>query len=98
LIITTQVEKQCTQAFNPSKTVKNIIWLINLQLIFYSNNIKLEKKKEEYILSLRNGFRIFKIGLGTHLFVKVPRPGDSEGTLSVFESNCHLLLSVYPYS
>jgi len=23
--------------------------------------------------------------LGTHLFVKVPRPGDSEGTISVFE-------------
>jgi len=25
-----------------------------------------------------------------HLFVKVPRPGDSEGTFSVFESSCHL--------
>jgi len=24
--------------------------------------------------------------LGTHLFVKVPRPGDSEVTFSVFES------------
>jgi len=24
------------------------------------------------------------IGLGTHLFVKVPRPGDSEVTFSVF--------------
>jgi len=23
------------------------------------------------------------LGLGTHLFVKVPRPGDSEGTFSV---------------
>jgi len=33
-------------------------------------------------------------GLGTHLFVKVPRPGDSEVTFSVFESNCHLLLPV----
>jgi len=27
---------------------------------------------------LDNGIRIFKIVLGTHLFVKVPRPGDSE--------------------
>jgi len=27
------------------------------------------------------------IGLGIHLFVKVPRPGDSEVTFSVFESN-----------
>jgi len=33
-------------------------------------------------------------GLGTHLFVKVPPPGDSEGTFSVFESSCHLLLPV----
>jgi len=32
------------------------------------------------------------LGLGTHLFVKVPRPGDSERTISVFESSCHLLL------
>jgi len=33
-------------------------------------------------------------GLGTHLFVKVPRPGDSEVTFSLFESSCHLLLPV----
>jgi len=33
------------------------------------------------------------LGLGTHLFVKVPRPGDSEVTFSVFESSCHLLLT-----
>jgi len=31
-------------------------------------------------------------GLGTHVFVKVPRPGNSEGTFSIFESSCHLLL------
>jgi len=30
----------------------------------------------------------------SHLFVKVPRLGDSEGTFSVFESSCHLLLPV----
>jgi len=34
------------------------------------------------------------LGLGTHLFVKVPRPGDGEVTSSVFESSCHLLLPV----
>jgi len=34
----------------------------------------------------------FLSGLGTHLFVKVPRPGDSEGTPSVIESSFHLLL------
>jgi len=27
----------------------------------------------------------FGLGLGPHLFVKVPRPGDSEVTFSVFE-------------
>jgi len=34
--------------------------------------------------------------LGTHLFVKVPRPGDREMNFSVFESSCHLLLPVLP--
>jgi len=34
------------------------------------------------------------VGLGTHLFVKVPRPGDSEWTFSVFESSCRLFLPV----
>jgi len=29
--------------------------------------------------------RLSSIGLGNHIFVKVPRPGDSEGTFSVFE-------------
>jgi len=29
------------------------------------------------------------ITCGTHLFVKVPRSGDSEVTFSVFESSCH---------
>jgi len=28
------------------------------------------------------------LSLGTHIFVKVPQPGDSEGTFSVFESSC----------
>jgi len=32
--------------------------------------------------------------LGIHLFVNVPRPGDSEVTFSVFKSRCHLLLPV----
>jgi len=32
--------------------------------------------------------------LGTHLFVKVPRPGNNEVTFSVFESSCNLLLPV----
>jgi len=34
------------------------------------------------------------LDLGTHLFVKVPRPGGSKVTFSVFESSCHLLLPV----
>jgi len=35
-----------------------------------------------------------QIIVGNHLFVKVPRPGDSEGTFSVFELSCPLLLPV----
>jgi len=30
---------------------------------------------------------VSSIGLGTHLFAKVPRPGDSEVIFSVFESS-----------
>jgi len=33
-------------------------------------------------------------GLGPRLFVKVPRPEDSEVICSVFDSSCHLLLPV----
>jgi len=36
---------------------------------------------------------VYVYKMSTHLFVKVPRPGDSEGTFSVFESSCHLLLT-----
>jgi len=36
------------------------------------------------------------VGLGTHLFVKVPRPKDGIGTLSIIESSCHLLLAIEP--
>jgi len=32
--------------------------------------------------------------LGPHLFVKVPRPRDSEVTFAFFKSNCYLLLPV----
>jgi len=34
------------------------------------------------------------LGLGLHLFVKVPQPGASEVTFLVFESSWHLLLPV----
>jgi len=42
-----------------------------------------------------NIFKSF-LGLGAHLFVEVPRPGDSEVTFLVFELSCHLLLPVQP--
>jgi len=34
------------------------------------------------------------LGLGNHLYVKVPRPRDSKVTFSVFESSYHLWLPV----
>jgi len=39
-------------------------------------------------------YTLLSKSLGTHLYVKVPRPGNSEGTFLVFESSCHLLLPV----
>jgi len=33
---------------------------------------------------------ILVLGLGPHLFVKIPRPGDSEVTFAVFESSLFL--------
>jgi len=33
------------------------------------------------------------LSLGTHLFVKIPRPGDSKVTYSVFELSCHLAVT-----
>jgi len=41
-----------------------------------------------------NLFLIKLLILLAHLFVKLPRPGDSEVTFSVFDSNCHLLLTI----
>jgi len=35
-----------------------------------------------------------KLQVLAHLFVKIPRPGDNEGTFSVFKSSCHLLLTI----
>jgi len=37
---------------------------------------------------------LVNLGLGSHLFVKVPRPKDSEVTILVFELSCYLLLLV----
>jgi len=39
------------------------------------------------------GVVFLSTGTHTHLFVKVPQPGDSEFTFSVFESSFHLLLT-----
>jgi len=50
-----------------------------------------------FFVALPQKFFCRRSWLGTCLFIKVPRPGDSEvGTFSVFESNCHLFLPVYP--
>jgi len=35
--------------------------------------------------------------LGTSSLVKVPQPGDSNETFSVFNASCHLLLPVEPF-
>jgi len=54
-------------------------------------------KKLQIIYQLKYTVFVYPIVIHlvlAHLFVKVPRPGDSEGAFSVFESSCHLLLPV----
>jgi len=43
---------------------------------------------------IRHNFLALGLGTGTHLVIKAPRPEDSEGMFSVFESSCHMLLPV----
>jgi len=38
-----------------------------------------------------NFAKLARRGLSIHLFIKAPRPGDSEGTFSVPWASCHLL-------
>jgi len=54
---------------------------------------KLATEKRIKLLSIHVRVQ-YLTGLGTRLFFKAPRPGDSIGTFLVFESNCHLLLPV----
>jgi len=70
----------------------------SLQPALKSNapSIKTEKSKS-YIQKLWEICTVMIIGIGTHLFVKVPRPGNSKVTFSAFESSCHLLLPVPIY-
>jgi len=59
----------------------------------FQNCIKIRnlriRNRNLYCIRVNNG-----VGLGNRLFVKVTRPGDSEGTFAVIESSCHLLLPV----
>jgi len=43
---------------------------------------------------LRDKKSLVVLGIGNHLFVKVPRPEDSEVTFSVFESSCDLAVTI----
>jgi len=57
-----------------------------------------EKDDKAQDSSIGMAMVLFKIsiGLGPHLFVKVPRPGDSEVTFAVFESSFdHTRIPVY---
>jgi len=50
--------------------------------------------KNNFTILLLGISKFHEIGLGPHLFVKIPQPGASEVTFVVFESSCHLLLPV----
>jgi len=53
-----------------------------------------EKWNEDQLPDHGGGEGATRLGLGTHLFINTLRPRNSEGTFSVFESSCHLLLPV----
>jgi len=55
---------------------------------------KVKKLAKAKTILMRLLHQWFSLGLGTHLFVKAPRQGDSKVTFSVFESSCHLLIPV----
>jgi len=64
-----------------------------------AENDKIPSYRGGVLKLLKNRHMIFERSLiwwslDTHLFVKVPRPGDSEGTFTVIESSCYLLLPV----
>jgi len=67
----------------------------NILALFYNSPIELHNSVKclGITIDCRLNFQDH-IGLGPHLFVKMPRPGDSEMTFAVFESSCHLLLPV----
>jgi len=66
-----------------------------MQSIIKKSNINTLKPKNTISDFWRFTYAILlRLGLGTNLIIKVPRPGDSKGTFLVFESSCHLLLPV----
>jgi len=60
----------------------------------FSSDEAVQKMVHEWLWDQPKTFFSDGLGLGTHLFVKVLRAGDSEVTFVVFESSCHLLLPV----
>jgi len=72
--------------FNPFKIVNKNLRCLTITL-HDPRRIIMHCKLKKFCHSL-------SLSLGTHLFVKVPRTGDSKVTFSVFKSSCHLLLPV----
>jgi len=60
------------------------------------NSIEIHLVYLLHAYTVQTNLHLKLLGLGTHNFVKVPRPRDSEGQgpFSVFESSCHLLLPI----
>jgi len=75
-----------TKAFKIS--VKRLSWKVKVS---FGQSSEIEKTTENFDQQV-NGYVVelftfrLGLGLGPHLFVKVPRPGDSEMTFAVFES------------
>jgi len=85
-----ELSKYCSKFWKKSSFTKQKKACFQKDLWGFCAGSKLMRPFVDYkVLRLRA-----KDLLLARLFVKVPRPGDSEGTSSVFESSCHLLQSV----
>jgi len=69
------------------KVLVCFVYIENIFVCCFLFHLNLLSRESDVMLDLG-------LDLGAHLFVKVPRPGDSEVTFSVIESSYHLLLPV----
>jgi len=70
-------------------TLFNLVLMVVLLQLVALDGLLLETMLKRTLNAGTKPFSLIDLGLGTRLFFKAPRPGDSEVTFSVFESSCN---------